>query len=225
MSSTTPHVNPNGAGPIKVVHGQPVQGRAVADAAELKARVDVDGEDGLALRGYDTVSYHVQGKPLKGLEDWQVYTENVLQGRVRYRFATKENAELFKNSHCATYKPQFGGFCAMGEVKGTRRRRIRGETQRAHRWEKLRHPSVVKPRRSYKLHIPNNFLVFFWFFWFFFLLLLVPKTARRRNGVRPELTRWPKVSCSTATRWCGWSAQSPRSCTSFAVGWFCWNEP
>ena len=172
MSSTTPHVNPNGAGPIKVVHGQPVQGRAVADAAEVKARVDVDGEDGLALGGYDTVSYHVQGQPLKGLEDCEVFTENVLQGRVRYRFATKENAELFKNSHFATYKPQYGGFCAMGEWKGEGGEEVRGRKTKGAPWEKLRrHPSVV----NHDDHHEYSKQHFFGFFSSFFFLLLRKK--------------------------------------------------
>lgn len=112
-----PYVSPTGAGPIKLVHGQPVTGKAVADSAEVRARVDVREDGGLALGGYDCVSYHAPGfclKPAVGKEDCEVFTENVLQGRVRYRFATKENADLFKSAHFAVYKPRYGGFCAAG---------------------------------------------------------------------------------------------------------------
>lgn len=125
----------SGAGPIKPVHGQPVKGKAVADAAEVKARVDVSEDGGLALKGYDCVNYHTEGKPAMGKEDCEVCTENVLQGRVRYRFATKENADLFKTSHAGTYKPQYGGFCATGGGggRGGRRRRISTQIRRGTR--------------------------------------------------------------------------------------------
>lgn len=99
------------------MRGTPVTGVAAADAAEAMARVDVnEEEEGLALAGYDCVSYHTLGSPALGkqTEDCEVFTENVLQGRVRYRFATRENAELFRRSHFAVFAPRYGGFCAAG---------------------------------------------------------------------------------------------------------------
>ena len=103
-----PKVNSGGAGPVTSVRGEPVTGVASADAAEVRAsRVDVDEKDGLALQGYDCVSYHAPGAvaPLRGIPEHVVHTENVLQGRVRYLFATAENAERFRREHVSQTHP------------------------------------------------------------------------------------------------------------------------
>ena len=113
-------VTPNGAGPLKPVHGTPVQGAAVADDAEVRSgKVDVAEESGLALGGYDCMSYHVPGasSPVLGVPEHEVTTYNVVQGNVRYRFASRENAEAFQRSHFSEVAPRFGGFCALGVAK------------------------------------------------------------------------------------------------------------
>ena len=113
-------VTPNGAGPLKPVHGTPVQGAAVADDAEVRSgKVDVAEEGGLALGGYDCMSYHVPGasSPVLGVPEHEVTTYNVVQGNVRYRFASRENAEAFQRSHFSEVAPRFGGFCALGVAK------------------------------------------------------------------------------------------------------------
>lgn len=120
-----PKVTPGGAGPVRAVRGSPVTGVASADAAEVRAsRVDVDEEGGLALQGYDCVSYHAPGAaaPLRGLPEHVVHTENVLQGRVRYQFATAENAERFRREHFSQNAPAYGGFCAEGVARGELKR-------------------------------------------------------------------------------------------------------
>ncbi|MGB0333720.1 MAG: hypothetical protein ACPGPE_18070, partial [Planctomycetota bacterium] len=74
--SQAPKVTPGDAGPVKAVRGVPVTS-ASADAAEVRAsRVDVDEEGGLALQGYDCVSYHAPGAvaPLRGLPEHVVHT-------------------------------------------------------------------------------------------------------------------------------------------------------
>ena len=118
-----PKVTPAGAGPIKPVHGAPVQGVAEADAEEKSAGfVAVSGTDGdLALRGYDCVSYRAPGATasLPGDPAVEVFTENVVQGRVRYRFATRENADVFRRSHLSAHAPAFGGHCALAASRET----------------------------------------------------------------------------------------------------------
>ena len=121
MMDGAPKVNSGGAGPVTSVRGEPVTGVASADAAEVRAsRVDVDEKDGLALQGYDCVSYHAPGAvaPLRGIPEHVVHTENVLQGRVRYLFATAENAERFRREHVSQNAPAYGGFCAEGVARG-----------------------------------------------------------------------------------------------------------
>ena len=110
-------VNPNGAGPLKPVHGTPRD--AVADQAEKRSALVDCEEGGLALRGYDCMSYHVPGaySPVLGVPEHEVTTFNVVHGNVRYHFASRENAEAFQRSHFSEVAPRFGGFCALGVAK------------------------------------------------------------------------------------------------------------
>lgn len=86
----------------------------VAFAANaLAAGVDVNATTtGLALRGYDPVSYFKAGEPQAG--DINLTAE--YKGAT-YRFATKENQEAFQTNP-ARYAPQYGGFCAFGTAMG-----------------------------------------------------------------------------------------------------------
>ena len=63
---------------------------------------------GIAIRGYDTVAYFTEGKPLEGSEDftseWQGAT---------WRFASQEHLDLFE-ADPEKYAPQYGGYCAYG---------------------------------------------------------------------------------------------------------------
>ena len=60
-------------------------------------------ENGIAVGGYDPVSYFKQGKPVKGKKDLAVYAQGVT-----YHFASAENKEEFKNNP-GNYEPQYGG--------------------------------------------------------------------------------------------------------------------
>jgi len=68
-------------------------------------------KNGLALQGYDAVSYFNGSKPLRGKADL-----TTTYGGVTYRFANAANLEVFKKSP-ARYEPQYGGWCAyaMGD--------------------------------------------------------------------------------------------------------------
>ncbi|MBL8018566.1 MAG: YHS domain protein [Leptospirales bacterium] len=68
--------------------------------------------DGLALEGYDPVTYHTEGKPKKGSPayamDWNGST---------LLFSTAENKTAFEKDP-AKYAPAFGGFCSFAASKG-----------------------------------------------------------------------------------------------------------
>ncbi len=69
-------------------------------------------ETGIAIRGYDTVAYFTQGKPVEGKPehsiDWRGAT---------WLFSTQEHAELF-DAEPEKYAPQYGGYCAYGVAQG-----------------------------------------------------------------------------------------------------------
>lgn len=65
-----------------------------------------------AINGYDVVAYFKEGKPVKGIEELSVQHKEV-----KWLFANKENAELFK-SNPGKYEPQYGGYCAFGCSRG-----------------------------------------------------------------------------------------------------------
>jgi YHS domain-containing protein len=60
--------------------------------------------DGIALKGYDTVAYFTEGKPVKGNKqfshDWK---------GAKWLFANKQHLDLFASSP-EKYAPQYGGY-------------------------------------------------------------------------------------------------------------------
>lgn len=59
-----------------------------------------------AIRGYDTVAYFTENKPVKGSDDFSVEYMGAT-----WLFSSQENKELFENEP-EKYAPQFGGYCA-----------------------------------------------------------------------------------------------------------------
>ena len=76
---------------------------AVAGSDSVPA---VNSADGIGLKGYDPVAYFVNGKPLKGLDQYSLPWKGVT-----YRFASAQNLESFKATP-EKYLPQYGGYCA-----------------------------------------------------------------------------------------------------------------
>ncbi len=64
--------------------------------------------NGIAIRGYDTVAYFTDGKPVEGNDqfttEWQGAT---------WKFSSQENLDLF-TSEPEKFAPQYGGYCAYG---------------------------------------------------------------------------------------------------------------
>jgi YHS domain-containing protein len=70
------------------------------------------GEDGVAVKGYDLVSYFDQKKPMKGDPKYS-YQYN----GAKYDFISTGHLALFAKNPEA-YLPQYGGYCAVGASMG-----------------------------------------------------------------------------------------------------------
>jgi YHS domain-containing protein len=75
------------------------------------AKYNVDSAN-VAIHGYDTVSYFIDGKPMKGKKEFKHTWEDAI-----WQFASATNLELFK-ANPERYAPQFGGYCAGGLAVG-----------------------------------------------------------------------------------------------------------
>jgi len=90
-------------------------GSGIAHAAEpvntLEKGLFGFKESGTAIRGYDTVAYWTEGRPVEGEEG--ITSEYM---GATWRFASDENKTLF-DADPARYAPQYGGYCAYGVAK------------------------------------------------------------------------------------------------------------
>jgi YHS domain-containing protein len=80
---------------------------ALPVAAQTRTLLNLD-KSGVAIQGYDPVSFFVDGKPVKGKTDFQAQHNGA-----HFYFASKEHRDLFK-ADPAKYEPAFGGYCAYG---------------------------------------------------------------------------------------------------------------
>jgi len=80
------------------------------DAAALRKK-HFNLDKGVAINGYDPVSYFTENKAVKGSKDLAVIDQGIL-----YYFSTAANKEAFK-ANPFKYEPEYGGWCAyaMGE--------------------------------------------------------------------------------------------------------------
>ncbi|TSJ47552.1 YHS domain-containing (seleno)protein [Fluviicola chungangensis] len=76
---------------------------SIAQSSNRKSQFNL--EHGLAIQGYDPVSYF-NGKPLPGKKEYSFIFEEVT-----YRFASIENKRAFEKNP-KKYEPQYGGWCA-----------------------------------------------------------------------------------------------------------------
>ncbi len=88
-----------------------VPGAFAESLEERRARTFNLNKSGLALQGYDPVSYH-QAKPQEGEEAFST----TYQG-VRYHFASQANLKAFQ-ADPAKYEPAYGGWCAWAMLDG-----------------------------------------------------------------------------------------------------------
>ncbi len=64
-------------------------------------------ENGVALRGYDTVAYFIQAKPVKGKKSFVANYQGA-----KWYFSSAAHQQLFKENP-KKYAPQYGGHCAF----------------------------------------------------------------------------------------------------------------
>jgi YHS domain-containing protein len=91
-----------------------VSGSAVPVVAQEERNVALyNPEEGIALRGFDPVSYFEEGggQPLRG-------TLELVYGGVTYKFASVETRELFL-SRPEKYEPTYGRWCAFAMASGS----------------------------------------------------------------------------------------------------------
>jgi YHS domain-containing protein len=81
-----------------------------AIATDGAERLNLD-KDGLALKGYDAVSYH-SGNPEVGKKEYSF----MLDGAT-YLFASEEHLETFR-ANPEVYLPAYGGWCAWAMLDG-----------------------------------------------------------------------------------------------------------
>ncbi len=86
------------------------------------AQVDAIDKSGLAIGGYDLVSYQKDHKAVKGTAD---FTEQ--NDKITYHFSSKENAKAFK-ANPKKYLPQVNGYCAWGVAEKDSKFSINPET-------------------------------------------------------------------------------------------------
>ncbi len=90
-----------------------VCGLVLASAAGARAEDPIyTNWRGLALSGYDPVSYFVAGKPVAGDS---AHTLKWMDAT--WRFSSAENLALFR-ANSGAYAPQYGGYCAWAVANG-----------------------------------------------------------------------------------------------------------
>lgn len=73
---------------------------------------ELNEQNGVAIKGYDPVSYVIDGKAEKGLEKFSAPHRGV-----SFRFVSAAHRDAFLAAP-DKYAPQYGGFCAYGTAQG-----------------------------------------------------------------------------------------------------------
>lgn len=81
-------------------------------AASLVTTIVTDPLTGVALDGYDPVSYFTEPEPLRGVRDHEYQW-----GGVSWYFASAANRDVFMRAP-DVYTPQHGGYCEMSLARG-----------------------------------------------------------------------------------------------------------
>lgn len=88
---------------------------------ELQRKKHVNVNKGLAIEGYDPVSYF-DGNPIEGKRDIKI-----LYKGITYAFASQANLNRFKSAP-EKYEPAYGGWCAYAMGKSAEKVKIDPET-------------------------------------------------------------------------------------------------
>ncbi len=121
-------------------------------------------ENGVAIQGYDPVSYFTQNKAIKGNKQFSASAENVL-----YYFSSAANKEIFLKDF-KKYEPQYGGWCAYAMGANNEKVEIDPETFKIldgklylfyHTWVNNTLTKWNKDEKSLKPKADNNWQVIF----------------------------------------------------------------
>ena len=63
---------------------------------------------GVAIRGFDTVAYFTEDKPVEGYDEFTTEWQGAI-----WKFASQEHLDMFRENP-GKYAPQYGGYCAYG---------------------------------------------------------------------------------------------------------------
>jgi len=77
----------------------------------LAQSAPVFSPDGIAIKGYDAVSYFSDSEPTKGVKQFSYSWQGA-----EWRFKNQANLDAFK-ANPEKYAPQFGGYCAYGAME------------------------------------------------------------------------------------------------------------
>ena len=69
-------------------------------------------QNGIAIRGYDTVAYFTDSKPVEGHDEFSTEWSGAT-----WKFSSQEHLDLFV-ANPEDYAPQYGGYCAYGVAGG-----------------------------------------------------------------------------------------------------------
>lgn len=83
-----------------------------AVAASLVTTIVNDPLTGVAIEGYDPITYFTDPEPQPGSPDYEYYW-----GGVPWYFVSEANRDVFMRAP-EVYAPQFGGHCAMSLARG-----------------------------------------------------------------------------------------------------------
>lgn len=89
-----------------------LMGGAPARAASVITAIVTDPLTGVALDGYDPVTYFTDGAPQMGSPDYEYYW-----GGVPWYFVSAANRDAFMGAP-DVYAPQHGGYCEMSLARG-----------------------------------------------------------------------------------------------------------
>jgi len=95
-----------------VLAGLIAGGPALAATSSIVPDIVIDPLSGVAMSGYDPVSYFTEKEPLKGNPQFEL-----LWSGVPWYFASEANMEVFYKDP-QIYAPQFGGFGTMSLARG-----------------------------------------------------------------------------------------------------------
>ena len=80
--------------------------------ADAKSEINKNWR-GIAIKGYDAVAFHEDGKPAEGSSKYELEWKDA-----KWRFASAELRDIFK-ADPDKYAPQCGGYCAWAVSQGT----------------------------------------------------------------------------------------------------------